>query len=114
MSEPTKQPATCLEALGSLAFLASFPLAQALGSIFDAWIAVKLWAWFVASYTTIPAPPLAVFIGIDYLASILFKKRTRDDGDLGWREIITKLLTGLLVYPTMLLATAYLIHRWIS
>jgi hypothetical protein len=115
LASAVKKPAGLGSCLASLAYLGLLPFLTALGSIYDGWLAVKFWTWFVTPYNEMPAPPILLFIGLDYIVALLFKTRIQPSGqNKSWGEVTSELIASLVVWPTLVWVAAYLAHRWIG
>lgn len=103
-----------LGCFGALVFIVAVPFIMALGTIYEAFICTKLWAWFVAPHVTIKAVPLVVFIAANFIVLLLFRSRTPDRSKRKMSEVWTDTLGMVVLYPSALWLTAYLIHRWVA
>lgn len=103
-----------LGCFGALVFIAAVPFIMALGTLYEAFICTKLWAWFVAPYVPLKAVPLVVFVAADFIVLLLFRTRTPDRSKRKMSEVWTETLGMVVLYPSALWLTAYLIHRWVA
>lgn len=84
------------------------------GTLFEAWVAGRVWAWLVTPTTHVAPPAFAVFVGADLLLSLYAK--TRDDGatDRTAAEVVQSLATRLLGFPVGILCLAWLLAHFIG
>lgn len=90
------------------------------GGIFEGLVATKLWTWMIASYVApwhIPAPTMLHWIGLDMLATLLFKSRDaakKDEAQTESDTLLRSAFTRAIMTPLAVLGIAFLVTKVVS
>lgn len=99
-----------LSCLGAFALLLISPFVAALAAIYMGVVAQKFWVWFILP-TVGFALPITFFIGVAYLVKLAFSSPSPKNDDPAWK-IFARGIGFAFIWPTLLLATGYLVRWW--
>lgn len=82
--------------------------------LFNAYVAVKLWGWYITPTFHVPAPSYLVAVGIGLFVS-LYTKRSSDSADetLTVKVDQTKFSLGFIATPLLVWFLGWIIHAYL-
>jgi hypothetical protein len=82
-----------------------------LSTIFNAWVLVILWGWFVVPTFGLPVLTIVKAVGISLVVKFMtYKSTSSDDEDAGpWKKFLYACSLAI-VYPLCALGVGYVVH----
>lgn len=91
-------------------FFVAIPITVAL-MLYQAWVLLPLWAWFIFPVTGLAAPPLIVFTGFLMALRVPFE-RFRPEEDVAIAENFFRRVVFSVLYPPLVLAIGWVLHQF--
>lgn len=94
-----------------LAFFIALPVSVAL-KLYQAWVLLPLWSWFITPVAGVPAPSLIVFAGFLLAVNAPFALFSEGKTENTTKNFFTSVIFSAL-YPPFALATGWVLHQFV-